>query len=207
MGGHDGRTAAPRRAGISSRADAGKNLRHADQEPGEPARPRARLFARRRLRVPRYPGRPEGSGHSDVARQPGCGNHQRLRRTRSRQYRGARRQAGDGRQGLSVQEVRRHRRVRHRSGRERSGQAGRDRGQPGADLRRNQPRGHQGPGVLLHRAGATGAHEDTGVPRRSARHRNHRRGGRPQWPRAGRQEHQQREDRLLRRRCGGHRLP
>ena len=26
------------------------------------------------------------------------------------------------------------------------------------------------------------AHEDPGVPRRPARHRDHRRGGRPQWP-------------------------
>ena len=41
----------------------------------EPARPCARLFARRRLRVSRHPGRPEGSGHSDVARQPRCRYH------------------------------------------------------------------------------------------------------------------------------------
>ena len=60
----------------------------------------------------------------------------------------ARRQAGDGRQGGPVQEVRRHRRLRHRDRRARPGQAGRDRRRAGADLRRDQPRGHQGAGVL-----------------------------------------------------------
>ena len=39
---------------------------------------------------------------------------QRHRRARPRQYRPARLQAGDGRQGGAVQEIRRHRRVRHR---------------------------------------------------------------------------------------------
>ena len=49
-----------------------------------------------------------------------------------------------------------------------------------ADLRRHQPGGHQGAGVLLHRAAASRTHEDSGVPRRPAWHRDHRRRGDPQ---------------------------
>ncbi len=64
----------------------------------------------------------------------------------------ARRQAGDGRQGGAVQEVRRHRRLRHRDRRARSRQAGRDRRGARADLRRHQSRGHQGAGMLRDRA-------------------------------------------------------
>ena len=44
-----------------------------------------------------------------------------------------------------------------------------------ADLRRHQPRGHQGARLLLRRARAARAHEDPGLPRRPARHRDRRR--------------------------------
>ena len=44
-----------------------------------------------------------------------------------------------------------------------------------AHLRRHQSRGHQGAGVLHRRARTAQAHEDSGVPRRPARHRHHRR--------------------------------
>ena len=44
-----------------------------------------------------------------------------------------------------------------------------------AHLRRDQPRGHQGAGVLHHRAAPARADEHPGVPRRPARHRDHRR--------------------------------
>ena len=44
-----------------------------------------------------------------------------------------------------------------------------------ADLRRHQPRGHQGAGVLHHRAAPARADGHPGVPRRPARHRDHRR--------------------------------
>ena len=54
------------------------------------------------------------------ARQPGGGDHQRHRGARPGRHRPAGRQAGDGRQGRAVQEVRRHRRVRHRDQRERT---------------------------------------------------------------------------------------
>ena len=53
------------------------------------------------------------------ARQPGRRRHQRHRRARPRQHRPARRQAGDGGQGLPLQEVRRHRRLRPRGRRAR----------------------------------------------------------------------------------------
>ena len=53
-------------------------------------------------------------------------------------------EAGDGRQGGSVQEVRRHRRVRHRNRRRYHRARGRNRGRAGADFRRHQSRGHQG---------------------------------------------------------------
>ena len=80
--------------------------------------------------------------------QPRRGGLERHRRAGPRQHRRAGRQAGHGRQGLPVQEVRRHRRLRHRGRRDRPGQAGRDRGGARADLRRHQPRGHQGARVL-----------------------------------------------------------
>ena len=53
-------------------------------------------------------------------------------------------QAGDGRQGRAVQEIRRDRRVRPGSQRKRPGQAGRHHRGAGAHLRRHQPGRHQG---------------------------------------------------------------
>ena len=44
-----------------------------------------------------------------------------------------------------------------------------------ADVRRHQSRGHQGARVLLHRAQVSRADEDPGLPRRPARHGDHRR--------------------------------
>ena len=94
---------------------------------------------------------PQRSLQPHRARQSGRGDLQRHRRARPGQHRPAGRQAGDGRQGLPVPEVRRHRRVRHRDRRDRPRQAGRHHRQPGADLRRHQPGGHQGAGVLRRR--------------------------------------------------------
>ena len=74
--------------------------------------------------------------------------------------------------------------LRHRDRRARPGQAGRHHRRARADLRRHQPRGHQGAGVLLRRAQAARAHEDPGVPRRPARHRDHRRRGGAERPEA-----------------------
>ena len=61
-----------------------------------------------------------------------------------------------------------------------------------ADLRRHQPRGHQGAGVLLHRAQAARADEDPGLPRRPARHGDRRRRGDPQRAQGRRQGHRAR---------------
>ena len=62
--------------------------------------------------------------------------------------------------------------------------AGRHHRGAGADLRRHQPRGHQGAGMLRDRGKAAPAHEDPGLPRRPARHRDHRRRGGAQRARA-----------------------
>ena len=59
----------------------------------------------------------------------------------------------------------------------------------GADLRRHQPRGHQGAGMLRGRGAAEGADGHPGLPRRPARHRDHRRRGGAQRAGACRQEH------------------
>ena len=123
------------------------------------------------------------------------------------QHRSAGRQAGDGRQRVPVQEVRRHRRLRHRTRRARPGQAGRHHRRAGADLRRHQPRGHQGAGVLLHRAQAARAAEDPGVPRRPAWHRDRRRGRGAQRPALRRQGHRQGEAGVLGRGRRRDRLP
>ena len=143
------------------------------------------------LRLPCHPRQSAGGGGADVTRQSGCRRDERHGGAGARQHRAAGRQAGDGGQGLPVQEVRRHRRVRHRDRRDRPGQDRRDRCGAGADLRRHQPRGHQGAGVLHRRAQAARAHEDPGLPRRPARHRHHRRGGGPQRLEARRQGYRQ----------------
>ena len=173
--------------GLPPLSDAGEDLGHADQGHDHPARPGARLFARRRGRLHGDQARPDGGVQPDFARQPGRGDHQRHGGARARQHRRARRQAGDGRQGLPVQEVRRHRRVRHRDRRDRPRQAGRDHRQPRADLRRHQPRGHQGARVLRDRDAAARAHEDPGLPRRPARHGDRRGRGRAQRAQGRRQ--------------------
>ena len=70
--------------------------------------------------------------------------------------------------------------------RERPRQAGRRHRRARAHLRRHQPRGHQGAGLLLRRAQAARAHEDPGLPRRPARHRDHRRRGAAERAEGGR---------------------
>ena len=148
-----------------------------------------------------------GSRLPDHPRQSGRRGLERHRGARPRQYRSAGVEAGDGRQGGPVQEIRRHRRVRHRDRRRHRRARGRDRGGAGADLRRHQSRGHQGAGVLRDRGAAQGAHEDPGIPRRPARHRDHRRRRDHQCAAAERQETRGRQDRRLRRRRRGDRLP
>ena len=53
-------------------------------------------------------------------------------------------------------------------------QAGRHHRRARADLRRNQSRGHQGPRMFRGRGEGEGPHGHSRLPRRSARHRDHR---------------------------------
>src|SRR5690606_5907572 len=70
-------------------------------------------------------------------------------------------------------------------------QTGRDHRRPGADLRRHQPRRHQGPRVLHRGTQAARAHEDPGDPRRPARYRHLCFGRLHQWPESSWQAHGQ----------------
>ena len=124
-----------------------------------------------------------------------------------RQSRRARRQAGDGRQGGAVQALRRHRFHRPRSLDRGPGRVHQLRQAARQELGRHQSRGHQGAGMLHHRAAAARAARHPGVPRRPARHRDHR-GRRPdQRARPHRPRHQDDQARLQRRRRRRHRLP
>ena len=76
-----------------------------------------------------------------------------------------------------------------------------------ADVRRHQPRGHQGAGLLLRRAQAARADEDSGVPRRPARHGDRRRRVHAERAQGGGQGHRQRQAGVLGRGCRGDRLP
>ena len=136
----------------------------ADQAHGDPARSVAGLFAGRR-----------GAGAGD-RREPvlglrlhhpvqhGRGDLERHRDPRSRQSRRARLEAGDGGQSGSLQALRRC--GFHRS-RGRHGGCGRLhqlRALSRALLRRHQPRGHQGAGMLHHRGAPAGAHGHSRLP-------------------------------------------
>ena len=68
---------------------------------------------------------PREASSAHRARQSGRRRHQRHGGARPRRHRTARGEAGDGRQGGAVQEVRRPRLLRHRDRRARPGQAGR----------------------------------------------------------------------------------
>ena len=110
------------------------------------------------------------------ARQPGRRDLQRHRRARSGQYRRAGRQAGDGGQGRPVQEIRRHRRVRHRGGRRRTRSASATWwprwSPPSARINLEDIKA---PECFAIEAEAARAHGHPGLPRRPARHRDHRR--------------------------------
>ena len=121
-------------------------------------------------------------------RQSRRGALQRHRRPRPRQYRPAGRQAGDGRQGGPVQEVRRYRRLRHRDRRERASSASstsspRSSRPSAASISRTSRRRN----ASRSRSSFARAHEDSRLPRRPARHRHHRLGGGPQRPGTRRQ--------------------
>ena len=104
------------------------------------------------------------------------GDLQRHRGAGARRSRRARGEAGDGGQGGAVQALRRHRCDRSRDRHPRRRRVRQLRALSASRLRRHQSRGHQGAGMLHHRAAPARAPGHPGVPRRSARHRDHRRG-------------------------------
>src|SRR5205085_10182015 len=93
------------RAALSPESAAGKGRGPAHQTTRYPARSRARLHAGRRLGVRSDRRRSGGGRIPHRAAEPGGGGLERHGGTRTRQYRPARRQAGDGGQGGPVQEV------------------------------------------------------------------------------------------------------
>ena len=169
------------------------------------ARPVAGLFARRGRALPAHPARSVARLRLHREGQHGGGRVQRHRGAGAGQSRRARGEAGDGGQDRAVQALRRHR--RHRSGDRLRGcrRGGQRRALP-RRLRRHQPGGHQGAGMLRHRAAAARADGHPGVPRRPARHRDRRRGGADQRLPPHRARTARHEAGGERRRRGRHRL-
>ncbi len=95
-----------------SEARKARNRRH--QAARQPARPGAGLFAGRGRGLRGDRGRSARGRRTDQPAESRGGGVQRHGGAGAWQYRTARLQAGDGRQGGPVQEIRRHRRVRHR---------------------------------------------------------------------------------------------
>ena len=182
----------PGSAGFPLARPAGQARDHPDQADGDAARPVARLFAGRRRAGEAHRRGSERRLRLHDARQPRRRHLQRHRHPRPRQSRRARLEAGDGRQGGALQALRRHRcdrpRGRHR-GRRRVRQR---RALPRAVLRRHQPRGHPRARLLRHREPAARADGHPGLPRRPARHRDHRARRPDQRAAADRPRHQRR---------------
>ena len=197
----------PGSAAVSQPGPARQARSRGHQADGDAARPVARLFARRRR---------AGAGDRR-GREPGLRlhdqgqfrrrHHQRHRHPGPRQPRRAGGKAGDGRQGGAVQALRRHRFDRSRSVDRGPRRVHQLREVARQELGRHQPRGHQGAGVLHHRAAAARAARHPGVPRRPARHRDHRRRRPDQRARPHRARHQDHQARVQRRRRRRHRLP
>ncbi len=160
-----------------------------DEAARHAARSVARLLARRRRAVPRDRRQSRDGLGVHGARQPGRRRHQRHGGPRPRQHRPARRQAGDGGQGLPLQEVRRHRRLRSRARRDGLGPLHR-RSSP----RSSRPsaastsRTSRRPSASRSRPALRARMDDPGLPRRPARHGHHLGRGAAQRRRAHRQE-------------------
>ena len=178
------------RAAISSLAAAGKLEIHGHQAARQPARSVARLFAGRRracLAIARRSG--DAAELYDRAPNLVAVVTNGTAVLGPRRYRTARRQAGDGGQGRPVQEIRRHRRVRHRD-RARTTSTG-----SSISIAALEPtfgginlEDIKAPECFEVEAQAARAHEDPGVPRRPAWHRDHRRRGGAQRAGACRQD-------------------
>ena len=127
---------------------------HADQAADDPARPVARLLAGRgRAGAGDRQGSPPRLRLHQQG-QPGGGGLQRHGDPRARQPRRHGGQARHGGQGRAVQALRRHRRHRHPGRHARPGSRHQLRALSGPELRRHQPGGHQGAGLLHHRGEA-----------------------------------------------------
>ena len=181
---------AGRRSGIPFLIPRGEDFGYTHQALSNPEGSQPGIYSRRRRPMPGNRTRP-GSG-LQVHRQgePGRGGEQRDGGARPGQYRRPRGEARHGRQRGAVQAVRRYRRFRHRTGHRKSRRDHPHLPVAGTHLRRHQPGRHQGAGVLLHRRTMQEDHEDSGLPRRSARHRHHL--GRRPDQRAGDREEEDR---------------
>ena len=197
-----------RGAAISFERAARQALDRADQAADHAARSVARLFAGCGLPVPPHPSPAERRLRLHLEGQLRRGHLERHRGPRPRRSRGARSKAGHGGQVRPLQALCRHRCDRSRDRHPRCRRVRQLRALPAPGLWRHQSRGHQGAGVLHHRRAAARAAGHPGVSRRSARHRDHRRGradqrAPPDRPRArpgqdGRQRRRRRLDRLRR---------
>ena len=181
-GGHHGRrrTQAFRdgrgRVAAARHGPARQDRDHTDQAPDHPARPVARLLPWRCGAVPYDPRRSGDRLRLHGQGQPGRRHLQRHRSPRPRQHWRPGREAGDGRQVGAVQALRRHRRHRPGGRHHRRRRIRQQRALSGSQLRRHQPGGHQGAGVLHHRGAPARVDGHPGLSRRPARHRHrHRR--------------------------------
>ena len=214
---HTGETQCPGRRGrsqdrsarLSPRAAAGKARDPGDQAARQPARPGARLFAGRRRALPRDPRRsrrrPPTTRRAQISSRVisngtavlGLGNIGPLAAKPVMEGKAVlfKKFAGIDVFDIEIDET------DDRPAWSTSSRAG-------ADLRRHQPRGHQGARMLRGRGAAAAPDEHPGLPRRPARHGDHRRRRRAQRASnfAGKKI-ERRQDRRLRRRRGRARLP
>ena len=144
-----------RRLEFSSRASPGKLPRYRRPSRSPITRSRARLFARRRLRLRGDRGRSARGGQpDDPAKISVAVLTNGTAVLEPRRHRPAREQAGHGGQGGPVQEIRRHRCLRYRGEMNAERRpARRYHRRAGADIRRRQSRGHQGGPKMFRRRG------------------------------------------------------
>ena len=185
-----------------------QDLGPADQGDDDPARPFARVLAGRRrgVRSDRRQSRRCAEPHR--ARQSRRRDHQRHRRARARQHRRACRQAGDGRQGRAFS------RSSPASTCSTSRSTRRDPDKLVDIIAMLEPtfgginlEDIKAPECFYIEKQAARAPEDSGVPRRPARHGDHRRRRGAERLEGRGQGHRQREARLLGRRRRRARVP
>ena len=149
----------PRRRGseLPQRTQTRQNRHRADQAPHHAARPGAGLLARRGGPEPRHRRRARRHLPLYGPRQPGGRHLQRNGRSGAGQHRSGGRKARHGGQGDALQDLRGARRLRHRGRHDRPRRLRPHGTEHRHHLRRHQPRGHQGSGVLRNRGPAAPA--------------------------------------------------